>query len=66
MKKILIIDDYADTRRLVSARFKKHAYDRVFASDAVQAIAVVRQTQPQTIILDLSLPGGNGSSCWNG
>ena len=57
---ILIIDDHADTRLLVSARLKKHQYDTVFAADALQAIAVARQTQPDAIILDLGLPGGNG------
>ena len=57
---ILIIDDHADTRLLVSARLKKHQYDTVFASDALQAIAVARQTQPDAIILDLGLPGGHG------
>lgn len=57
---ILIIDDHADTRLLVSARLKKHQYDTVFAADALQAIAVARQTQPDAIVLDLGLPGGNG------
>jgi two-component system phosphate regulon response regulator PhoB len=59
-KKILIVDDHAETRLLVSARLKKHQYDTVFAADAVQAIAVARQTQPDAIILDLGLPGGTG------
>ena len=58
--KILIIDDDAATRLLVSARLKKHQYDTVFAADAMQAIAVARETQPDAIILDLGLPGGNG------
>jgi DNA-binding response OmpR family regulator len=59
-KKILIVDDHAETRLLVSARLKRHQYDTVFAADAVQAIAVARQTQPDAIILDLGLPGGTG------
>ena len=59
-KKILIIDDAVDTRLVVSARLKKHGYDTVFAADALQAMAVAQQTRPDAIILDLSLPGGNG------
>ena len=59
-KKILVIDDAADTRLVVSARLQKHGYDTVFAADALQAIAVARQTRPDAIILDLGLPGGNG------
>ena len=58
--KILIIDDSADTRSLVSTRLKKHQYDTVFAADALQAITIARQTQPDAIILDLGLPGGHG------
>ncbi|MEO5954519.1 MAG: response regulator [Nitrospiraceae bacterium] len=57
---ILIIDDHADTRLLVGARLKKHGYDTAFASDGLQAIAAARQTQPDAILLDLGLPGGNG------
>ncbi|HEY6289147.1 MAG TPA: response regulator [Nitrospiraceae bacterium] len=59
-KTILIIDDHADTRLLVSARLKKHQYNTVFAADGMQAIAVARETKPDAILLDLSLPGGNG------
>ena len=59
-EKILVIDDAADTRLVVSARLQKHGYETVFAADALQAIAVARQTQPAAIILDLGLPGGNG------
>jgi len=59
-KKILIIDDHADTRLLVSTRLKKHQYDTAFAADALQAIAIARQVKPDAIVLDLALPGGNG------
>jgi CheY-like chemotaxis protein len=59
-KKILIIDDSLDTRLVLSARLKKHAYDTVFAADALQAISVAQQTQPDAIILDLGLPGVSG------
>jgi DNA-binding response OmpR family regulator len=44
----------------VGARLKKHCYDTAFAADALQAIAIARQSQPDAIILDLGLPGGNG------
>ncbi len=59
-KTILIIDDHADTRLLVSTRLKKHQYDTAFAADALQAIAIARQVKPDAIVLDLALPGGNG------
>lgn len=58
--KVLIIDDHADTRLLLGARLKKHHYDTVFAADALQAVSVAQVAQPDIIILDLGLPGGNG------
>jgi CheY-like chemotaxis protein len=59
-KTILVVDDHADARLLVSTRLKKYQYDMVFAADALQAITVARQTRPDAIILDLGLPGGSG------
>lgn len=59
-KTILVIEDSADMRALVSVKLKKHGYDTVWAADAMQAMTVARQTQPDAIILDLGLPAGNG------
>jgi CheY-like chemotaxis protein len=39
-KTILIVDDNADTRLLLSARLKANHYHTVFAADALQAISV--------------------------
>jgi len=59
-KTILIVDDNADTRLLFSARLRANQYHTVFAADALQAISVARKEQPDAILLDLGLPGGNG------
>ena len=59
-KKILIVDDNADTRLLLSARLKAHQYHTVFAADALQAMSVAQRERPDAILLDLGLPGGNG------
>jgi len=59
-KTILIVDDSADTRLLLSARLKAHHYHTVFAADALQAMSVALKEQPDAILLDLGLPGGNG------
>jgi DNA-binding response OmpR family regulator len=59
-KKILIVDDNADTRLILSARLKAHHYHTVFAADALQAVSVALKEQPDAILLDLGLPGGNG------
>jgi len=59
-KTILIVDDNADTRLILSARLKAHHYHTVFAADALQAISVALKEHPDAILLDLGLPGGNG------
>lgn len=59
-KTILIVDDNADTRLLLSARLKAHQYHTVFAADALQAMSVAQKERPDAILLDLGLPGGNG------
>ena len=59
-KKILIVDDNADTRLLLSARLKAHQYHTVFAADALQAMSVAQKERPDAMLLDLGLPGGNG------
>jgi DNA-binding response OmpR family regulator len=59
-KTILIIDDNADTRLLLSVRLKAHHYHTVFAADALQAMSVAKKERPDAILLDLGLPGGSG------
>lgn len=57
---ILIIDDSAETRLLLSLRLKAQGYRTVFAADALEAITMALQAQPDAILLDLGLPGSNG------
>ena len=57
---ILIVDDSADTRLLLSARLNAQHYRTVFAADALQAMSVALRERPDLILLDLGLPGGNG------
>lgn len=59
-KKILIVDDDADVRLGYHIRLKANQYDTFFAADALSGIAEARKHQPDLIILDLGLPGGDG------
>ena len=59
-KTVLIVDDNADTRLVLSARLKTNHYHTVFAADALQAMSVALRERPDAILLDLGLPGGNG------
>ena len=58
--KILIVDDDADHRRGLNLRLRANHYDTAFAADAMQAVSAARKDRPDLVLLDLSLPGGDG------
>ena len=61
--RIVLVDDHALFRAGVRAELLTHG-DRVEivgeAADVEGAVAVVRQTAPDVVLLDVHLPGGNG------
>ena len=59
-KKILIVEDDADVRLGYHVLLKANHYDTCFAADSLAAISEARKQQPDLIILDLGLPGGDG------
>src|SRR5207249_11536495 len=58
--KILIVDDDANTRLMLNARLKAKKYETVFAGDSYQAVSAARKEQPNLVILDIGLLGGDG------
>ena len=59
-KMILLVDDDPDVRLAMHVRLKANGYDTCFASDALASISEARKQQPNLVILDLGLPGGDG------
>jgi DNA-binding response OmpR family regulator len=60
LAKILVIDDSPVIRRLLGMVLGAQNYDVVVAPDATSAVMVAQREKPDLIILDLSLPGGDG------
>ena len=58
--KVLVVDDEPDIVRALSLRLKSNGYDVVVARDGVQATVTAVREQPDLIVLDLGLPGGDG------
>jgi DNA-binding response OmpR family regulator len=59
-KKILLVDDDQDLLRGMSLSLKASGYQVALAQDAIGAVSTARQEQPDLIVLDLGLPGGDG------
>jgi CheY-like chemotaxis protein len=60
MKTVLLVDDDNVFLLSVGVRLKGLGYTVCAAKDAASAISVVRKTNPDVIVLDVSLPGGDG------
>jgi DNA-binding response OmpR family regulator len=59
-RKVLVIDDDAEIRELIKHRLEQADYDVAFAADASTALTLARRAEPDLILLDLTLPGGDG------
>lgn len=59
-KKILIIDDDPIIRRVLNALLRSKNYETAFAVDAISGVTIAKKENPDLIILDIGLPGGDG------
>ena len=55
-RKILIVEDDADIREVLTEAFSYHGYEPITANDAEEALKLV-SPEIQVIFLDLKLPG---------
>ena len=60
MKSVLLIDDDNVFLLTIGVRLKSMGYTVFAAKDAVTAISAVRKNNPDVIVLDVSLPAGDG------
>lgn len=57
---ILIVDDEAPIRELVSDILHQHGYRVLVAKDGVEAVSTAQRDHPVMVILDFMMPGMDG------
>jgi len=57
---ILVIEDYADTRELISALLRNRGYRVIEAEDGIEGLLKATGNYPDLIIMDLALPEMDG------
>ena len=60
MKSVLLVDDDSVFLLTIGVRLKSMGYTVYAAKDAVNAISAVRKSNPDVIVLDVSIPAGDG------
>jgi len=63
-KKILIVDDKEQYCQMLKANLEENQYYKgLIATSGKQALALVRQQQPDMVLLDILMPGMDGIEC---
>ncbi|MDT9000044.1 response regulator [Paucibacter sp. APW11] len=57
MKKILIVDDHADIRRLIRMTLEFEDYEIQETADGQAALVAARDWQPDLVLMDVMMPG---------
>jgi CheY-like chemotaxis protein len=60
MKRVLLVDDDNVVLLHTGVRLKSMGYIVYTAKDAINAVAAVRKNDPDVVVLDISLPAGDG------
>jgi len=57
---ILVIEDYSDTRELLSVLLRRRGYDVIEAEDGLEGLLKAGGKDPDLVLLDLALPEMDG------
>jgi len=60
VKKVLIVEDYEDTREFMKILLESYGYRVIEAADGIEALDRVKQDHPDLILMDISLPVVDG------
>ncbi|HUR96640.1 MAG TPA: response regulator [Pyrinomonadaceae bacterium] len=59
-KKVLIVEDYADVRTMMSTYLTIQGYEVVEAPDGYKAVEAALEQKPDVILMDISMPVMDG------
>jgi diguanylate cyclase (GGDEF)-like protein/PAS domain S-box-containing protein len=57
---LLIVDDEASNRNVLSRRFQRQGFEVTLAEDGIEALASIRNQTPDLVLLDIRMPGMSG------
>jgi len=57
---LLVVDDFADGREMLSEYLRFHGFDVTEAADGADAVDAARRMHPRIILMDLTMPGVDG------
>ena len=60
MPRVLVVDDFADTREMLTTVFESAGYEVIAAGDGMEGLQKARDHQPAVIIMDLYMPRMDG------
>jgi two-component system KDP operon response regulator KdpE len=66
MTRILVVDDELPIRRALGISLKAHGFDVEQASDGEEALRMTADRKPDLVVLDLGLPGIDGTEVIDG
>ena len=59
-KRVLVVDDEISIRQFLRRALESRGYSVTTAPTCAEAIAIIQQETPDTVLLDLKLPGASG------
>ena len=59
-QRILVVDDEAQIREMLSMYFAQHGYDASTAGDSAETLRLVKETPVDVVVLDISLADEDG------
>ncbi|HSH03007.1 MAG TPA: response regulator [Anaerolineae bacterium] len=57
---LLVVDDHAETRRMIAMTLRDNGFKVVVAEDGPQGLALAKEHSPALVLLDVSMPGMSG------